>query len=57
MQQLRTFLAAVLLTIPVLTLNASTLTTEVEAGGIQSTQSLTGTCYYYMGGRWWYYPC
>jgi len=57
MQKLRTFLAAALLTIPVATLNASALTTDVEAGGIQSTQSLTGWCYYYMGGRWWAYPC
>ena len=56
MQKLRTFLAAALLTIP-LTLSAGALTSEVEADGIQSTQSLTGTCWFYMGGRWWYYPC
>lgn len=56
MRKLRTFLAAALLTIP-LTLNAGALTAEVEPGGIQSTQSLTGTCWVYYGGRWWVYPC
>lgn len=57
MRKLRTFLAAALLTIPMLTLNASGLTADVEVGGLESTQGLTGTCYYYMGGRWWAFPC
>ncbi|HEY9183098.1 MAG TPA: hypothetical protein VIQ99_07850 [Gammaproteobacteria bacterium] len=57
MNKLRTFLAAALLTIPVFSLSASSLTTEAQVDGIASTPSVTGTCYYYIGGRWWAFPC
>jgi hypothetical protein len=57
MTKLRTFLAAALLTIPVFSLSASSLTTDVRVDGIASTPSVTGTCYIFMGGRWWAYPC
>ena len=57
MKKLRTVLAAALLTIPVLTLNAGSLTADVQADGIKPTHSVTGTCYVYFAGRWWVYPC
>jgi len=57
MTKFRTFLAAALLTIPVFSLSASSLTTDVQVDGIASTPSITGTCYIFMGGRWWAYPC
>jgi hypothetical protein len=57
MTKLRTFLAAALLTIPVFSLSASSLTTDVKIDGVSSTPSVAGTCYFYMGGRWWAYPC
>ena len=57
MRKLRTFLAAALLTIPVMTLNASSLSADAPGYGLSSAQSLTGTCWIYMGGRWWAYPC
>jgi hypothetical protein len=55
MRKLRALLAGVLLTIPMLTVNASSLT-AVEADGM-SAPSITGICYIYIGGRWYAYPC
>lgn len=57
MNKLRTFLAAALLTIPVFSLSASSLPTEAKVDAVVSAPSVTGTCYFYMGGRWWAYPC
>jgi hypothetical protein len=57
MRKLRTVLAAALLTIPVMTLNASASSADASTYGVSSTQSLTGTCWVYMGGRWWAFPC
>ena len=54
MRKLRTLLAGVLLTIPMLTLNASSLSALDD--GI-SPPSVAGTCYIYFGGRWYAYPC
>ena len=57
MNKLRTFLAAALLTIPVFSLNASSLPMEAQVDVTVSTPSVAGTCFVYMGGRWWAYPC
>ncbi len=57
MTKLRTFLAAALLTIPVFSLNASSLPTAAQVDVTVSTPSVAGTCFVYMGGRWWAYPC
>ena len=57
MKRLLTVLAAALLTIPVLTLNASSLADSTKGSEIQSTHSVTNTCFVYYMGRWWAYPC
>jgi hypothetical protein len=57
MKKLRQVLAAVLLTVPVMTLNAGPLAAVSKAPELQSTQSLAGTCYMYFGGRWIAFPC
>ena len=57
MKKVLTVLAAALLTIPVLSLNASSLVDSDKASEINATHSVTGTCWVYFAGRWWVYPC
>jgi hypothetical protein len=57
MKKLRTVLAAALLTLPVLTLNASSLASDAQQSTIKPTHTVTGTCYVYFAGRWWAIPC
>ena len=57
MTKLRTFIAAALLTLTVVSLNASAAMTAPSRGGVNPAQPVTGICYIYMGGRWWAIPC
>ena len=57
MTKLRNLIAAALLTLSVASLNASAAMPNQSPGGLNPTQSVTGVCYIYMGGRWWAVPC
>jgi len=57
MRKLRQVIAAVLLVVPVMTLNAGMLPAVSKAPELQPTQTLAGTCYIYFGGRWIAFPC
>jgi hypothetical protein len=57
MKKLQKVLIAALLTIPVLTLNASSLSDDANSAQLSPTHSVTGWCYIYMAGRWWQIPC
>jgi len=57
MRKLRQVIAAVLLVVPVMTLNAGSLAAVSKAPELQPTQTLAGTCYIYFGGRWIAFPC
>jgi hypothetical protein len=56
MNKLRTILAAALLALPILTLNASTVADE-PAMEIGQTQQQGGCCWMLIMGRWYCYPC
>jgi hypothetical protein len=45
------------LTIPVVGLNASSLSPDALTDGVNSTRSVTGTCWVYFAGHWYAYPC
>ncbi len=57
MTKLRNLLAAALLLLPAVTLNASSFAHMDERPGLGSTQQSPGMCWIYMMGRWWYIPC
>ena len=57
MKRLLTVLAAALLTIPVLSLNATSLVDSDKGSAINATHGVTGTCFVYYMGRWWLIPC
>jgi hypothetical protein len=57
MKKLRTVLAAALLTIPLSSLSASTLPDPARGSELNPTHSVAATCYVYLMGRWWAYPC
>ena len=57
MKKLRIVLAGVLLTLPLLNLNASPSIDVPDAAKLEQTHGLTGTCYMYWNGRWYSYPC
>jgi Spy/CpxP family protein refolding chaperone len=57
MTKLRNLIAAALLTLTVVSLNASAAMTAPSRGGLNPAQPVTGICYIYMGGRWWAIPC
>ena len=57
MKKLRVVLAGVLLSLPMMALNASALTTEEAPAGLSSTHSVTGWCYVYFMGRYIAVPC
>jgi len=56
-KKLRNVIAAALLLLPVLALNAGTLSTAKAPAGLNPTQPVAGWCYIYQGGRWWMIPC
>jgi hypothetical protein len=57
MKKLRNVLAAALLTIPVLALDASALPATATGSELNPTRSVAATCYVYFMGRWYSYPC
>lgn len=57
MKKLRNVIAAALLIVPVLALNASTLSDAAEGVVVRSTPSVTACCYIFYMGRWWCIPC
>jgi hypothetical protein len=57
MKKLRVVLAGVLLSLPIMALNASMLTTDEAPAGLSSTHSVTGWCYIYFMGRYYAVPC
>ena len=57
MKKLRNVLAAALLTIPVLALNASTLADYTDEVVVRPTPSVTACCWVYFMGRWMCIPC
>ncbi len=60
MTKLRTLLAAALITIPVLTLDAAQLPATQPGSQAQlapSSQSVDSCCWVFFLGRWWCFPC
>jgi hypothetical protein len=57
MNKLRTILAAALLTVPVIALNASTVPDEPTQMEIGQTQQQAGCCWILIMGRWYCYYC
>lgn len=57
MKKLRNVVAGILLSLPLLALNASTLTKEEAPAGLNPTHSVTGWCYVYFMGRYIAIPC
>jgi hypothetical protein len=57
MKKLRIVLAGVLLSLPIMALNASALTKEDAPVGLNPTHSVTGWCYVYFMGRYIAIPC
>ena len=57
MKKLRNVVAAALLTIPVLALNANTLAERVDGVEMRPTHGVTACCWVYMAGRYWCMPC
>jgi hypothetical protein len=56
MKKLRTLLAAALITLPVLALDAA-VTVEPTKPQVSSTQALDSCCWILLFGRWWCIPC
>jgi hypothetical protein len=57
MKKLRNVLAGVLLSLPIMALNASALTKEDAPVGLNPTHSVTGWCWVYFMGRYIAIPC
>lgn len=55
MKKIRNLVAAALLVLPMMTLDASTLTNPNADTSIKPTRA--GTCWVYFGGYWFSYPC
>lgn len=55
MKKIRNLVAAALIVLPALALDASTLTNPNSDSSIKPTRA--GTCYIYLGGVWFAYPC
>ena len=56
MRKLRTLLVALLL-VPALSWNASAFSMQNDSATLSQTQSVTGYCWVYFGGRWIAIPC
>jgi hypothetical protein len=57
MNKLRTILAAALLTMPVIALNASAVVEEPTGIELNQLQQQSGCCWMLIGGRWYCVPC
>lgn len=57
MKKLRNVLAGVLLSLPIMALNASAFTTDEAPAGLSTTHSVTGWCFVYFAGRYIAVPC
>ena len=57
MKKLLTVFAGVLLTMPLAALDASALTSVEPAIDAGPAPSVTGTCWYWIAGRWVPIPC
>jgi hypothetical protein len=57
MNKLRTILAAALLSMPVIALNASTAVDEPTAIELRPLQQQGGCCWALIVGRWYCVPC
>jgi hypothetical protein len=57
MNKLRTLLAAALLTMPVIALNASTAVDVPTGIEVDSPQQQAGCCWILIMGRWYCYYC
>jgi hypothetical protein len=57
MKKLRIVLAGVLLSLPIMALNASALTKGDAPVGLNPTHSVTGWCWVYFMGRYIAIPC
>jgi hypothetical protein len=57
MNKLRTILAAALLTMPVVALNASTVVDVPTGAQLSPTQPVASCCWMLIGGRWYCVPC
>ena len=57
MKKLRNALAAALLIVPVLSVDANALVASPTTVEVKSQRNLTPTCYTYVNGRWIGYPC
>jgi hypothetical protein len=55
MKKIRTLVAAALLVLPMMTLDASTLTSPNADTSIKPTRA--GTCWVNIGGHWFPYTC
>jgi hypothetical protein len=55
--KLSSVLAAALLILPTVTLNATALPGAEARPGLASPKPVTGMCYIYLNGRWWLLPC
>jgi hypothetical protein len=50
-------LAAALLLLPTVALNAASLPSVETRPGLDSPRPAGGMCWIFVGGRWWYVPC
>ena len=57
MNKLRTILAAALLTMPVIALNASTVADEPTGIELSPVKQQSGCCWAIIMGRWYCIPC
>jgi hypothetical protein len=57
MKRLRVVLVSVLLTLPLLSLDASPSFDTGDAATLEQTHRLAGTCYMFWNGQWYPYPC
>lgn len=57
MTKLRSLLAAALLMVPAVTLNASSFTNDDADPSVSAPQQSGGMCWVYYMGRWYYVPC
>jgi hypothetical protein len=57
MKKLRNLLAAALLTLPVVALNASTVADAAKGAELNPTRPVAGCCYVLFMGRWYCMPC
>jgi hypothetical protein len=57
MTKIRSLLAAALILLPAVALNAGPLPSAETRPGLSSPQPAGGMCWVWMANRWWYVPC